>query len=127
MVNPVEHGLKHCVFSFHIEVVVLNDSSQLLHRELQQLLWDANYLLKAVQDVEEDLVPQLRAVVEVHQPPDANAIPQAQLVLQEEAAGLNNPWDQELVCSCQNLHHITLCDGNRVGVGIIDDEVHHVR
>ncbi len=79
-----------------------------------------------MQDVEEDLVPHLRAVVEVHQPPDADAVPQAQLVLQEEAAGLNDPRDQELVRSCQNLHHITLCHGNRVGVGIIDDEVHHV-
>ncbi len=37
VVDPEEDGLKHCVFSFHIEVVVLDDSSQLLHGELQQL------------------------------------------------------------------------------------------
>lgn len=79
-----------------------------------------------MQDVEKDLLLQLRAVVEVHQLPDANAVLRAQLVLQEKAAGLNDPLDQELVSSCQNLCHIMLCHRNRVGVGIIDDQLHHL-
>ncbi|KAA8593281.1 hypothetical protein FQN60_009397 [Etheostoma spectabile] len=48
VVDPAEDGLEHCVFSFHVEVIALNDSSQLRHGELQQLLGDTSYLLKAV-------------------------------------------------------------------------------
>lgn len=123
--DPPEDGLKHCAFSSHIEVVILNDGRQLLHGELQDVLRDSDDPIKVLQDEEEDLVSQLRQVVEVHQPPDADAVPQAQLVLQEKAAPLNNPGDQELVCCCQNLQHVVLGHINILSVGVINDEAHH--
>lgn len=37
VVNPALVGFKHCVFMFHIEVIVLDKNSQLLQGEIQQL------------------------------------------------------------------------------------------
>ncbi|KAF3856756.1 hypothetical protein F7725_017479 [Dissostichus mawsoni] len=127
VVNPAEDRLKHRVLLAHVEVVALNNGGQLLNREIHKLLGDRNYLLKAVQDVEEDFCTLLRHVVDTHQLPDADAVPRGQLVLQEEPAALNQPRHQELVCSCQKLHHVILRHRSRVGVGIVDDEAHHLR
>lgn len=127
VVNPAEDRLIHRVLLAHVEVVALNNGGQLLNREIHKLLGDRHYLLKAVQDVVEDFFTLLRHVVDTHQLPDADAVPRGQLVLQEEPAALNQPRHQELVCSCQKLHHVILRHRSRVGVGIVDDEAHHLR
>ncbi|CAG5977815.1 unnamed protein product [Menidia menidia] len=100
---------------------------QLMLGEVQELLRDGDHLLEVVQNVHEHPVPEFRTVVEVDKLPDADAVPQTYPVLQEEAAGLNHPGDQELVGRLQNVHHVIFCHDNSVGVGEVDDEVHHLR
>lgn len=126
VVDPVEDGLKHGALLSHIELVLLCELSQLLHRELQKTLRESCDLLKVLQDVEVGLLPQVGTVVAVCQLPDVDAVLETKLLLQEVASGLHYALDSKAVCCCQQVQQVLFCHHNRAGVGVFQNEVHYV-
>jgi len=82
----------------HNEVVFIDDISELLHGELQELFTSYN-LLKVLNDVVVGLGVQFEVEADISELPDADAVFWAQYPLEEVTAGLYDIHSIELISS----------------------------
>lgn len=126
VVDPAQDGLKRSTFLPHIQLVLLDETRQLLRRKLHELRRESCHLLEVPQDVEVSLVSQVGIPVAVRQLPDADAVLGAKLFLQEVAADQDDVSDAKALCSRQQIQHVVLRHRDGAGVGEVQNQLHYV-
>lgn len=126
MSHPLVDGVEHNGLVTHCELVAHNDASELLQRDVQDLITKGN-LFKVVNDILVRSALQIRTKADVSKLPDANAVLSAEVPLKKVPACQSDIVHNELVrCKEQVLHNV-FCYRRDTCVRILDDELHNVR
>lgn len=124
MSNPSLNGVKYNAFIFDVEVISVHNVTEFLLAEFLQLFTE-NHPLEIIYDVFVCRVLQFLAKTRVGEPPDADAVFWAELLLQEVATCMNDVHHIELICCCHQFLHIIYGHYHITSVCILDDKLHH--
>lgn len=123
--NPSLNGGKHNSLMSDVKVISLHDVNEFLRAEILQLFAE-NHPLKVIDDILVRGVLQFLAEADVCEPPDADAVLWAELVLQEVATYLYDGHYIELISCHKQFLHIVFGHSQNASVCKVDDKLHHV-
>lgn len=123
--NPLMNGVKHNALISDVKVISLHDVDEFLRAEIRQL-FARNHPLKVVDDILVCSVLQFLAEADVREPPDADAVFWAELVLQEVGTYFYDGHYIELISCHKQFLHIVFGHSQTASVCKVDDKLHHV-